>query len=210
MHSNMTAPLDEEWLKAVGFKWHQLDRQPQKHWLLWLGAAANDGHSFTSYEDIGIEVAAGWWFNRNGERINDRGQWFCWLRSDGAGRYHRFIHLRHIHTRADVANLVEAITGQPWNPANHVYGSCQKPEQAARDRADKDRLDRRLLRDGHPWSPVEADDTMGGALPEHLAAHETVKPEDSPQQQVPPRRRCVDCDDGPCYMNCGPAIGNKP
>jgi len=30
--------LTEEWLKRVGFKWHQLDRQPDKHWLLWLGS----------------------------------------------------------------------------------------------------------------------------------------------------------------------------
>lgn len=25
-----------------------------------------------------------------------------------------------------------------------------------------------------------------------------------------PRRQCVDCDDGPCYMNCGPAIRSTP
>ena len=30
-------PLTEEWLKENGFKWHQFDRQPDKHWLLWLG-----------------------------------------------------------------------------------------------------------------------------------------------------------------------------
>lgn len=174
---DLSLPLDEDWLKAVGFKWHQFDRQEHKHWLLWLGNAADDGHSFTSYEDIGIEVTAGWWLNRNGDRVNDRGAWFCWLRSDGAGRYHRFIHLRHIRTRADVANLVAAITGQAWDSANHIYGSCHKPEQTARIRAGWERLDRQILREGNPWSPVEADDTMGGALPEHLAAHEKAKSE---------------------------------
>lgn len=172
---DMDAPLDEDWLKAVGFKWHQFDRQPNRHWLLWLGEAAADQGSFTSYEDIGIEIAAGWWLNSNGKRINDDGRWFCWLRDDAGGHYHRFIHIRHIRTRGDVVRLVEAITGQTWNPANHLYGSCRKPTTAARIREEDQRLDRQLMRAGHPWSPIEEDDTMGGALPEHLAAHEAAK-----------------------------------
>jgi hypothetical protein len=27
-------PITEEWLKAVGFRWRQIDRQPSKQWLL--------------------------------------------------------------------------------------------------------------------------------------------------------------------------------
>src|SRR5580700_3412261 len=78
-------PITEEWLKESGFRWHRLERQPDKHWLLWLGDAMGDGY-MTSYEDIGIEVAP----------MFKRQEWFCWLRSDCAGQYHRFIHLRHI------------------------------------------------------------------------------------------------------------------
>ena len=39
----MSEPITEEWLKEVGFKWHQLARQPEKQWLLWLGDAVRDG-----------------------------------------------------------------------------------------------------------------------------------------------------------------------
>lgn len=37
--SILNNPITEEWLKSVGFKWHQLDRRPEKQWLLWLGDA---------------------------------------------------------------------------------------------------------------------------------------------------------------------------
>ncbi len=40
-HSEGSQPalITEDWLYAVGFRWHQLDRQPNKQWLLWLGNA---------------------------------------------------------------------------------------------------------------------------------------------------------------------------
>lgn len=161
-------PISEDWLKEVGFKWHQLDRQPTKHWLLWLGDAVreSEGGSWCTYEDIGIELAQG---------LPLRGdiapQWFCWFRSDAAGRYHRFIHVRHLSSCDEVIKLVEAITGQTWNPENHLYGSCHSPRQAERIRKDDDRLDRKLLRSAHPWAEAEKDDTRGGALPEHLDHH---------------------------------------
>src|SRR5579885_196517 len=53
----LRVPITEEWLKSIGFRWHQFDRQPDRHWLLWLGGAIGDGAAFTSYEDLGIEVA---------------------------------------------------------------------------------------------------------------------------------------------------------
>lgn len=160
-------PIDEAWLKEVGFKWHQLERQTSKHWLLWLGAAVRShDDSLTDDEDIGIEVAAG---------IGDRG-WFCWLRSDAAGRYHRFIHLRHLHTRTDLIRIVEAISGFQWNPENHLYGGVKSPAQARRIREGENRMDRELRREGHPWAEIEKDDTRGRALPDHLEAHEKAKP----------------------------------
>lgn len=152
--------ITEDWLKEVGFKWHQLERQSSKHWLLWLGWAAR-----TDYEDLGIEIASG--------ALDDK--WFCWLRSDAAGRYHRFIHLRHIRTCADLIGIIEGITGQAWDPANNRYGAMRSPEDAARIRAEDDRLDRRLREKGHPWYEIERDETRGGALPEHLEAHEKAK-----------------------------------
>jgi len=153
--------ITDEWLAEVGFKWHQFDRQPTKHWLLWLGDAQAD--RTVCYCDIGLEVS----------RMSSRDEeWFCWFRSDAAGRYHRFIHVRHIKTQADIISLVEAITGQSWQPENHIAGTARTSENAASLRAQLERLDVKMMREGHPWHDVERDDTLGGALPEHVQVYE--------------------------------------
>lgn len=159
----MTDPftlLTEDWLKANGFKCHQHDRQPSKHWLLWLGAAINGG-MFTCFEDLGIEVADG---------AMD-GQWFCWLRGDSAGRYHRFIHIRHIETVDDLTGMIAGLIGRPFDPAHAMYGHLYTPEKAERLRAEDERLDRQMLRHGPAWYEAEKDPTHGGALVEHLNEH---------------------------------------
>ncbi|WEX10340.1 hypothetical protein [Chelativorans sp. AA-79] len=163
--------ITEDWLREVGFKWHQFDRQPDKHWLLWCGDAAGTGF-MTSFEDIGIEVAPMAYRNRAGEIANpERAEyWFVWIRSDVAGRYSRFLHVRHMRTRSDLIKLVEAVTGQDWNPENHMYGSVRTPEQAARIRQEHERLDHRI-RAERAHNDVEKDDTRGRALPEHMVAH---------------------------------------
>lgn len=163
-------PITEEWLKSVGFKWHEFERQGAKHWLLWLGAGLKEKPTLTSYEDIGIELAPGWWNNAAGEKVGGS-DWFCWLRSDAAGRYHRFIHLRHVETRRDVTLLVEAISGRPWTPENHFYGSLHSPTNADRIRQDMQRLDHALIQGAaphHKWADIEKDDSRGRALPEHM------------------------------------------
>jgi len=157
-----TEPITEEWLKSVGFKWHQFYRQPGKHWLLWMGSVKPRG--FNGTEDLGIEVA----FSRDNE-------WFCWLRSDTAHRYSRFIHIRHITSQSDVISLVEACTGVPWCPENHLYGSVHCQEHADSIRRDDERLDRRMLREGHPWKDSEKDPTQGRPLAEHLDVAEKVR-----------------------------------
>ena len=163
-------PITEDWLKASGFKWHQFDRQPDKHWLLWLGGALKQQPSLTDYEDIGLELAPNIPPRDGGPR-----EWFCWLRSDCAGRYHRFIHVRHLTTIRDVIDLVKAITGRQWDPSNHLYGSARSPEAAARIRQDMQRLDRRLMNESAKWSDVEKDDSRGRALPEHMQAAENAR-----------------------------------
>jgi hypothetical protein len=158
-----TNPITEDWLKSAGFKFHQLERQPDRHWLLWLGDATRERHSFTSWEDIGIEVARCAWKDRA-----DR--WFCWFRSDSAGRYSRFIHIRHMSRINDLIRLIEAITGQTWDPANNLYGSMRKPEDAERIRfEDRERLDRRIMLE-RKWADIETDNTRGRALPDHVTA----------------------------------------
>ena len=154
--------LTEDWLKANGFKWHQFDRQPSKQWLLWLGNAIAD--KCTSYEDLGIEVAKGY-----GTR------WYCWLRADSAGRYHRFIHIRHIETVADLTGMIAGLVGRPFDPQHALYGHLYTPEQAARIRQEDQRLDQRLKRDHPTWYLPEKDETLGGPLIDHVEAYEKAR-----------------------------------
>lgn len=163
--------LTEDWLKTAGFKWHQFDRQPNKHWLLWLGSAMGD--KVTSYEDIGIEVATG---------AMDR-RWFCWLRSDSAGRYHRFIHIRHIETVGDLTGMIAGLIGRPFHPAHAMHGHLYTPEQAARIRQEDERLDQRLKRDHPSWYASEKDDALGGPLVDHLNAHLAAHPTPEPTDE---------------------------
>jgi hypothetical protein len=96
------APITEDWLKEVGFRWHQLARQPERHWLLWLGDAVRGRNSMIDIEDLGVEVCSG--------ASDDN--WFCWLRSDLSCKYSRFIHLRYLKTQDDLISLIEGITGE--------------------------------------------------------------------------------------------------
>ncbi len=157
-------PITEEWLSSVGFKWHQIDRQPEKQWLLWLGDCLVEEDAkrrmFTSFEDIGIELCSG-------AGIDSNDLWFCWFRSDMAGRYHRFIHIRHLKYQDELISLIEAITGQRWNPENNLWGSMRTPDQAARIRKECARLDLKY-RQTAKWHEAEKDDTRSRALPEHL------------------------------------------
>ncbi len=159
------APITEEWLREVGFKWHQFDRQTTKHWLLWLGDALPD-RMFHDNEDLGIEVCSD---------HPDPLEWYCWLRADTSGRYHRFIHIRHLRTQRELIAMIEGLTGQAWDPANNMWGSMRRPEQAARLRKNAERADQRLLRERTKWQEIEKDDSRGRALPEHMEAAEKAR-----------------------------------
>lgn len=158
-------PLTEEWLRSVGFKWHQLERQPEKHWLLWLGDCLGGG--LTSYEDLGVEVAYGSY----DRATRTRDHWFCWLRGDSAGLYHRFIHVRALYYREELIDLVEGLTGHVWDPTNHLYGSIRTARAAEHIRREDERLDRQMMRE-RPWAQIERDESRGRALPEHKEAVE--------------------------------------
>jgi hypothetical protein len=165
---NSSLPITEEWLREVGFKWHQLERQPEKMWLLWLGDAVFAGTMFMCFEDLGITVS----HNRDG-------RWSCWLRGDYSHRYSRFIFVRDMRYQGELIKLAEAITGQEWDPANHLYGSLLTPEQAARLKADdqerQKRLDQQMLQP--TWRETEKDESRGRPLIEHLEAAEKARTE---------------------------------
>lgn len=153
--SDLDLPIDEDWLKASGFRWSQLARQPEQHWLLWLGSATNEsaGTGTICMEDIGIELAPGC--------RDDR--WFCWFRADTAGTYSRFVHVRYMRTRLDVVRLVEAITGFPWTPERHIAGVCRGPKAHAHVQEWLSRADVALTVGGYPWHDIERDPHMAGA-----------------------------------------------
>jgi hypothetical protein len=160
----MSEPITDEWLKEVGFRWHQLERQPNKQWLLWLGDAIVDANGkrpmFHSHEDLGIEVSQ--W---------DENEWHCWLRADTGSRYSRFLHIRHVRYQSDLIKMIEGLTGIEWNPANNMHGGMRTPEHAAHLRQSAERLDQRMMRARQWRKAIESDDSMGGALPEHLEAY---------------------------------------
>ncbi len=156
--------ISEEWLCASGFKWHQPDGQDRKHWLLWLGDAIRDGNGFCSFEDLGVEVAEG-----------RDGLWFCWLRADYAGRYSRFIHVRHLRFVDELAALIEGITGWPLEREHCQYGSMRSPKDWKALREADERLDLRWLRESRKWREIEEDNSRGRALPEHYDFHERAR-----------------------------------
>lgn len=160
--------ITEEWLNSVGFKWHQFDRQPDKHWLLWLGAAIPD--TLISFDDIGLELAPRWWKNRHGDDIGQVGSWHCWLRGDTSHRYSRFIHVRPLKARTEIITMVEALSGQPWNPENHYGGMVYQPRHREQIRRDLQRFDHELRESRPKWHEIEKDDSRGRALPEHIQA----------------------------------------
>ena len=159
--------ITEEWLRSLDFKWDQLDRQSSKHWVLWLGRALRDysepkGRMFESPEEIGVDLAYG--------GVRDQiPWWYCWLRSDMAHRFSRFIHLRTLVYQDELVAVVEALTGYPWEPRNHIYGQVWVPEAADRLRAESGRLDKRIAA-GSPWSEQEKDNTRGRPTQGHVKA----------------------------------------
>jgi hypothetical protein len=108
--SESCLPITENWLETMGFRWHQIERQPSRHWLLWLGGVIERGYS--AVEDLGIEIAL--------DTSSDF--WYCWLRADTGHRYSRFIHVRHLCWRHEVIALIESLTGTSFDPENAMFG----------------------------------------------------------------------------------------
>jgi hypothetical protein len=147
--------IADDWLKSVGFKWDTPDRNhpENKHWTLWFGDL--DRAMFSSFEDVGIEVCYGAY----NELSKERDCWFCWLRSDCAHRYSRFLHIRHIRFQHELVSMITGLTGLPWKPENHLYGCIRRDEDAERIRRSEQRLDIRCIK-GEPWKGDITDETQ--------------------------------------------------
>ena len=66
--------------------------------------------------------------------------------------------------------LVEGLTGQPWNPELHMYGSIHHPKRAKQLQADRERPDKLLAERRPTWHETEKDESRGRPLREHLEA----------------------------------------
>jgi hypothetical protein len=167
MNSQITIPepITEDWLRSVGFKWHQIerDRQPFKHWLLWMGGVAGidpvtgTRKLFAGDEDLGIEIS---------QVTTHAKEWHCWIRADYSGRYSRFVHIRHLTHTQEVIAIAEAMSGRKWNPGNHLYGKIFT-EQQRKHIEERDRRFDVILVKERPWNDTEGDDSAGRSLPEH-------------------------------------------
>jgi hypothetical protein len=165
-------PITDDWLRAAGFKWSQIERQPSRHWILWLAGcmgldADGKGERYADAHDFGIEIASASWVGRTGISFYE-GVWHCWLRADTSSLYSRFLHVRHLRYTDEVVQMVEGLTGQTWDVGNNIGGVMMHPKHAARYLAERERLDRRLLRDGHKWHDTENDGDRAGATAQHL------------------------------------------
>lgn len=147
MFSTMEAALiSEEWLSKCGFKWEQHDRQPSRHWRLWLGSAImKPGNDFTLDPDsLGIEIA-------KSPPLSDHRDvyWNCWIRNDIAGRYSRIIHVRYIHLQIEVEKLIESLIGYKLEWENVFFGGLRMPLHADRLREEQKRFDISI---NHDWA----------------------------------------------------------
>jgi len=72
--------ITEEWLKSVGFKWEQFERQDAKQWLLWIGDAIREVNGerklFSGSDDLGIEICAHYRYE-NRQPVEPPQDWFC-------------------------------------------------------------------------------------------------------------------------------------
>lgn len=152
----MNAPfITEDWLRDCGFKWEQAERQPAKHWLLWIGSACVDYDRTTSPDSLGIELALVDTQSNVYEKL-----WHCWIRNDIAGRYARLIHVRYVCLQAEVEQIISALTGRPVKWSDSMYGSLHSPSQSDHLRQDRMRLDQRI---NHAWvDRVDADKGITG------------------------------------------------
>lgn len=145
MITTMNAPLiTEDWLRQCGFKWEQHDRQPSKHWVLWIGLACIDYNHTAMPDSLGIELA----HIGPSPHDEDGKLWYCWIRNDIAGRYSRIIHIRHVYLQCEVENIIAALTGRTVDWRDSLYGSLHSPARAEQLRKDRMRLDQRI---NHAW-----------------------------------------------------------
>ena len=114
-----TAEITEEWLAEVGFKYRDpVERQIFRHWTLTFSEPSDHG--------LYIETTMPGVINRQGKHIGTEHGWFVWL-----GRESKFFHTRHMVYRHEMIALVEALTGQPWEPTKtgHVRVASVKEQR---------------------------------------------------------------------------------
>lgn len=132
------APITEDWLRASGFRWHEMPRCIDKHWTLGLGGTVRGDRRAYSNDDLMLELTKA---DKSGP------DWFVWIRADYAGRYSRLIHVRYMQRVDQVIALIQGLTGLEFRQDHCLYGNFHRPDDAQQLIADADRLHERQARE---------------------------------------------------------------
>lgn len=107
-------PIDEKWLKACNLEFRKIKGDSCKHWFLWIGNTIPGAVQFFGAESLGIEIA---------QEEKEESRWFCWLvQNHGRPNCEKSIFMRFLFNKGHLIELVEALTGQEWNPNLVING----------------------------------------------------------------------------------------
>lgn len=98
-------PITGDWLVSVGFRPYPVN------WWLWFGGGPS---MVNRHSDMAIEL-----------RGLVHGEFSAWLVSQRAALRDTMA-IRTVKHINEVIDLVRAISGRPWNPANHANGTIKR------------------------------------------------------------------------------------
>lgn len=108
-------PISEEWLKEIKLEPRTLKGDKFKHWFLWIGACIPGAVQFFGNESLALELS---------QDDQDEKRYFCWLVQDyNKPGCAKSIFMRFLFNKGDFILLLEAITGEEWDPQMIVNGT---------------------------------------------------------------------------------------
>ena len=119
--------ITSDWLQELGFRKQWTRDTSGPNFVLWLG---DSRQAFVGTDDLGLELST---YDERGVPSDDP-RWFCWLRSDVSQSRGRFCFVRYLRKRHELVNLIEAITGEVFDPARIELG-CWRYQGQPMDRS---------------------------------------------------------------------------
>lgn len=108
-------PISEQWLKEIKMESRTLKCDKFKHWFLWIGACIPGAVQFFGNESLALELS---------QDDQNENRYFCWLVQDhNKPGCAKSIFMRFLFNKGDFILLLEALTGQEWNPGLIINGT---------------------------------------------------------------------------------------